>query len=177
LNYELDQYTEALKQFPKGNIKLQTETGVAIHFKTDIFKNLMYFIQPSQPGGSPVAVDVKDVHEIIRMNERGEKPISINDFKMEEEEVLVEIDTSYGNVIGEDSLTRFDKKKGHSSRRRKGKRSARKGGEENQPRNKKGGYSKDGQNRGGKPSKAGGNPSNQGGKGPNKSTPKGPSKQ
>lgn len=202
LNYELDQYTEALKQFPKGNIKLQTEAGVAVHFKTDIFKNLMYFIQPSQPGGSPVAVDVEDVHEIIAMNERGEKPMSIHDFKMEEEELLVEIDTSYGNVIGEDSLTRFDQKKRRSSRKRKGERPTKKGGPEKAPRsgndqaqNKKGGSSGQNQgkkqsggkasNGGAKPSKQGGNKPKSGGnrlnkgkgRGPKKSAPKGPTKE
>ncbi|MEO0405009.1 MAG: regulatory iron-sulfur-containing complex subunit RicT, partial [Bacteroidota bacterium] len=38
LNYELDQYVEAVKHFPKGNVKIQTELGTAFHFKTDIFK-------------------------------------------------------------------------------------------------------------------------------------------
>ena len=162
----------------------------------------MYFIQPSQPGGSPVAVDVEDVHEIIAMNERGEKPMSIHDFKMEEEELLVEIDTSYGNVIGEDSLTRFDQKKRRSSRKRKGKRPTKKGGPEKAPRsgndqaqNKKGGSSGQNQgkkqsggkasNGGAKPSKQGGNKPKSGGnrlnkgkgRGPKKSAPKGPTKE
>ena len=38
LNYELDTYLDALKDFPKTEIKLQTEKGIAVCQKTDIFK-------------------------------------------------------------------------------------------------------------------------------------------
>lgn len=115
LNYELDQYMEAVKHFPKGNIKLQTEAGIAFHFKTDIFKNLMYFIQHNQPGSSPVAISVDDVKEVIAMNERGEKPMSLMDFKIDEFELVEE--TTYDNVVGQDSLTRFDSKKKRKPKR------------------------------------------------------------
>ena len=127
LNYELDQYMEAVKHFPKGNIKLQTEAGIAFHFKTDIFKNLMYFIQHNQPGASPVAINVEDVKEVMAMNERGEKPMSLMDFKIEELELVEE--TTYDNVVGQDSLTRFDRKK-----KRKSKRG---GGSKSSPRNQR----------------------------------------
>ncbi|NQX91744.1 MAG: hypothetical protein HRT74_06400 [Flavobacteriales bacterium] len=133
LNYELDQYVEAIKHFPKGNIKIQTELGTAFHFKTDIFKNLMYFIQQNQPGASPVAIDVEDVKEILEMNKRGETPMSLQEFKMEEELLVVE--NTYGNVIGEDSLTRFDSKKKKRPSRKRGNRNKPKGGG-NSPQNR-----------------------------------------
>ena len=43
LNYELDSYLDALKDFPKTEIKLQTEKGVAVCQKTDIFKRHMWY--------------------------------------------------------------------------------------------------------------------------------------
>ncbi|MGB0423912.1 MAG: PSP1 domain-containing protein [Flavobacteriales bacterium] len=145
LNYELDQYMEAVKHFPKGNIKLQTEVGIAFHFKTDIFKNLMYFIQHNQPGSSPVAISVDDVKEVIAMNERGEKPMSLMDFKIEEFELVEE--TTYDNVVGQDSLTRFDSKK---------KRKPKRGGSKSSPRNQKSNKSaRSGNSQKGKPSPKG----------------------
>lgn len=121
LNYELDQYKEAVKEFPPANTKLQLEKTRAVHFKTDIFKRIMYFFVEGEFGGSPIAVGLDDVLEIIEMNKRGEKPMSLHDFSIVEEVVEEEI---YQNVVGQDSLTRFDRTK----KRRKKKRPAKKGG-------------------------------------------------
>ena len=116
LNFELDQYLEAVKQFPSGNTKLKTQGGLAFHFKTDIFKGIMYFIQQDTPGSSPIGIPVEQVKEIIAMNEAGEKPVSLMDYMIEE---VVEEEEVYANVVGQDSLTRFDQKK---SRRKKSNR-------------------------------------------------------
>jgi cell fate regulator YaaT (PSP1 superfamily) len=43
LNYELDTYMDALKDFPDFETKLETEKGVAYCQKQDIFKGLMWF--------------------------------------------------------------------------------------------------------------------------------------
>lgn len=117
LNFELDQYLEAVKKFPSGNTKLKTQGGIAFHFKTDIFKGIMYFIQQDQPGSSPVGIPVDQVKEIIAMNEAGEKPMTLMDFMVEE---IVEKEEVYTNVVGQDSLTRFDQKKGRRKKSGKG---------------------------------------------------------
>ena len=44
LNYELDFYQEALKDFPKSNSKILTEKGIAFCQKIDIFKGLLWFV-------------------------------------------------------------------------------------------------------------------------------------
>lgn len=118
LNFELDQYLEAVKKFPSGNTKLKTQGGIAFHFKTDIFKGIMYFIQQDQPGSSPVGIPVEQVKEIIAMNEAGEKPMTLMDFMVEE---IVEKEEVYTNVVGQDSLTRFDQKKSRRKKPNKGK--------------------------------------------------------
>ena len=43
LNYELDSYMDALRDFPSTSIVLETEKGRAFHRKTDIFNRLMWY--------------------------------------------------------------------------------------------------------------------------------------
>lgn len=146
LNFELDQYRDATKEFPPANTKLETEAGRAFHFKTDIFKRIMYFSIEGERGGSPVAVGLDEVLEIIEMNKRGEKPASLKDFMIVEqvEEVI------FQNDVGQDSLTRFDRSR--SNRGRGGRRKPQ-GQPSNRPSNR-GGSS----NRSRRPSSGGENP-------------------
>ncbi len=122
LNFELDQYLEAIKSFPSQNVKLETQKSRAFHFKTDIFKRIVYYIYEDQRGGAPIALSLESAHEIIAMNKAGKKPESLLDFAVstQVEEVI-----DYANVVGQDSLTRFDAKKSKrrsNNRRRKNKR-------------------------------------------------------
>lgn len=153
LNYELDQYKEAVKEFPPAKTRLETESGRATHFKTDIFKRTMYFIMEGERGASPVALQLDSVLEILEMNERGEKPSSLHDFTVSEE-IEEEI---FANVVGQDSLTRFDRKRSKSRNKRKKGNARGKGGQSN-----KGGQR---ENRGQQPKASG----NQGSGGGNKS--------
>src|SRR5947209_20225197 len=50
LNYELDSYLDALKDFPDSRTVLETEKGKATVRKTDIFKRMMWFAYGHQPG-------------------------------------------------------------------------------------------------------------------------------
>tara|TARA_B100000767_G_scaffold61625_1_gene57397 strand:- start:10227 stop:11156 length:930 start_codon:yes stop_codon:yes gene_type:complete len=129
LNYELDMYMEAVKDFPSPNIKLQTKKGVAYHLKTDIFKRLVYYIYDDGIAGSaPLALDLTTVNEIIAANKAGDKFDDLKDYEVELSPV--EEDTDYLNVVGQDSLTRFDnskRKKKRPNRNRGGKSAARSG--------------------------------------------------
>ncbi len=120
LNYELDM--EAVKEFPSPSVKLHTKKGVAHHLKTDIFKRIMYYIyDDGMAGGAPVALDVETVHDIIASNKTGNKFDDLKEYEIETEEPIE--DEAYSNVVGQDSLTRFDTNK---KKRRKG-RNNRKG--------------------------------------------------
>lgn len=171
LNYELDQYLESIKEFPSPSTKLKTGKGRAFHFKTDIFKRVMFFIYEDQIGGAPIPVEVEQVKEIMEMNAAGKYPDSLDEFQLELEVVET---PDYANVVGQDELTRFDKKKPSKGRRSRGRnrKSGGGGGGGNQgnksksPRNQKGGagQKKSGnRSRGGK--KRGGNPGNKQGGG------------
>jgi hypothetical protein len=102
LNYELDSYLDALKAFPAAETKLYTEKGTSFHVKTDVFKRLMFF---TQEGGEFVALTPERVKEIMEMNARKEKPVSLKDFAKVE---IVVVEPAYDNVVGQDSLNRFD---------------------------------------------------------------------
>ncbi len=110
LNYELDMYLDAIKSFPPSETKLYTEKGTSFHIKTDVFKRLMWF---TQEGGEFVALSPERVQEIIDLNAKKIKPSSLKDFVKEE---VVIAEPAYSNVVGQDSLNRFDtnfnKKKG-----------------------------------------------------------------
>lgn len=78
LNYELDTYMDALQHFPKKVDKLDTEAGLAVLVKTDIFKGLMYYAYAKDKGrGRLYTIDVEQVKEIKNMNKAGEKPLDL----------------------------------------------------------------------------------------------------
>ena len=123
LNYELDTYLDALKDIPDRIDSLQTEIGVARHQKTDIFKKLMWFSYANQEDWIPLKVD--RVKEIMAMNKRGQKPANLKEEAVElEVNVPVEKVHDYENVVGQDSLTRLDDKKGRQNRQNKAPRNA-----------------------------------------------------
>jgi cell fate regulator YaaT (PSP1 superfamily) len=109
LNYELDSYMDALKDFPEvNNVKLETNRGRAFHQKTDIFRRTMFFSYTDEPDNFiPLTVD--RVKEVMEMNKNGVKPedLSIKIITPK----IIEKKPDYENVVGQDSLTRFDQKK------------------------------------------------------------------
>jgi cell fate regulator YaaT (PSP1 superfamily) len=126
LNYELDTYLDALKDFPKNDIKLITEKGIAVCQKTDIFKRILWYGYEKQ-GMNWHQISVDKANEIIALNKKGEKVSCIEDF---EEVERVSESKIFENAVGQDSLTRFDKPKSKNNRRRNNKSKNR-----NQPAN------------------------------------------
>jgi len=115
LNYELDTYLDALQEFPKTDVKLQTDKGPAVCQKTDIFKGLMWFSY-LKDGMNWHELKVSKVNEIIAINKKGDKVATLEEFK---EEVYVDLEKEiYSNVVGQDSLTRFDQPKRSNKKRR-----------------------------------------------------------
>jgi len=115
LNYELDTYLDALKDIPKNDIKLITEKGTAICQKTDIFNRILWYGYEKQ-GMNWHKISVDKANEIIALNRRGEKVSCLEDF--EEEEERISESKIFENVVGQDSLTRFDKPKSKNNQKR-----------------------------------------------------------
>ncbi|MEM6684295.1 MAG: regulatory iron-sulfur-containing complex subunit RicT [Bacteroidota bacterium] len=115
LNFELDAYLEALQEFPKSDVKLYTEKGTAVCQKTDIFKGYIWYAYEGE-WMNWHKLTTEQANEIIALNHKKEKVISLEEYALE----LIEEDTkvNFENVVGQDSLTRFDKKPTRNRKRR-----------------------------------------------------------
>lgn len=119
LNYELDSYLEAIKDFPDFNTRLKTKKANAFCIKTDIFLRKMWFVYEGESSDSPMCLDVEQVKEIQEKNRQGILPENL---KMFEEVVIIEKVHDYENVVGQDSLNRFDNKKSGGKNKKKRKK-------------------------------------------------------
>ena len=161
LNYELDSYMDALKDFPEvNNVKLETDLGRAFHQKTDIFRRTMFFSYTHEPDNF-IPLPVDRVKEIIEMNKNSLKPTDLL-IKVAPKE-YVEKTPDYENVVGQDSLTRFDKSKKPKSKNKK------RNGPPNQ--NKPGGNPNPNANKQANPNQNKPNPNNQNKPNPNQNKP------
>lgn len=116
LNYELDTYVEAIKDFPEIGVKLKTEKGTAITYKQDVFKRLIWFAYVDSPA-TWIPVSVDRINEVLEENKAGKIPAQI---EVEEELDLVATEPDFSNVDGQGSLTRFDNKyRGRGNKRKK----------------------------------------------------------
>ena len=118
INFEKESYKDAIKEFPSKR-SLDTEQGMAYFMKIDVFKGLVWYSFKRGAAENVTAISIARVSEIIEMNKDGEKPETLKD----ENDIPISknISFDYGDVVGQDSLTRFDKKKG---RRKNNKRSS-----------------------------------------------------
>ena len=108
LNFELDQYVEALKIFPEGK-RIKTEKGEAEVQKIDILRGMMWFTYRDNRS-TWIALKAEDAVEMMAMNARGEKPAALEDKQIVEHTVKIEDLVEISDPI-EDSLTRFDRPK------------------------------------------------------------------
>ena len=121
LNYELDTYLDALKSFPKSDIKLQTEKGVGVCQKTDIFKGHMWYAYEGEwMNWHKLTTD--QANEIIEINSKKKKVASLEEYA---QDLIEDTKTDFENVVGQDSLTRFDSPKRSRKRRNNRKRNKR----------------------------------------------------
>ena len=118
MNYELDSYMDAIKNFPSKEIQLETIDNTYYHFKTDVFKGIMSYSTSQNFGANVVAITSRRAKEVIAMNKKGMKPDLLDDHS-DDEDMPTPID--YENGVGQDSLTRFDttkKRQGGKSNKR-----------------------------------------------------------
>ena len=106
LNYELDMYMDAIKEFPKSDVRLKTEKGNAFHIKTDVFKRQMWFAYEGEMGLISLTPD--KVKDIIKMNKDGKLPKDLKEYTESKEKAEKVVEPGYENVVGQDSLNRFE---------------------------------------------------------------------
>ena len=119
LNYELDAYLEALDSFPKNDVKLYTEKGVAVCQKTDIFKGYIWYAYEGE-WMNWYKLTNDQANEIIALNKGKKKVQSLEEYASE---LIDDTKDVFENVVGQDSLTRFDNPKRNKKRNNKKRRS------------------------------------------------------
>jgi cell fate regulator YaaT (PSP1 superfamily) len=117
LNYELNSYLDAQKDFPDRNVELETEDGPAYYQKTDIYRGLYWYGPEKENASNMVPVPVERVKQIIRLNREGKKVKSLIDDGYNKSHKL----DFQGDIINDD-LTRFDPKKSKGKRKKKKKK-------------------------------------------------------
>ena len=114
LNYELDTYLDALTDFPRQDIVLKTKKGEAVFIKMDIFKRVLWYTY-KEDRNKWFKLTLENVKEIIDLNKNNKPVTSLEDYEFE---LLVENVVTYEDVVGQDSLTRFDAPKRKSNHKK-----------------------------------------------------------
>ena len=82
LTYELDQYLEAMEDFPNELLTIETSKGIATHLKTDIIQRKIWY-KLDHAAGQSFVLDLATVIEFLNLNKRGIKP-SVDDYSEKE---------------------------------------------------------------------------------------------
>jgi cell fate regulator YaaT (PSP1 superfamily) len=102
LNYELETYLDALSDIPTVEKPLKTEKGIAVLQKTDIFRRIMWFSYNNDINWH--SLPIHQVVEIMKMNEKGILPNSLEDLNLIDSIVVDK------NAPRNSDLDRLDKK-------------------------------------------------------------------
>lgn len=112
MNYEVDQYVEALKGLPSREISLYTMDNEYFYFKSDIMAKTITYSTDRRVLVGEVTIPASRALEIISMNRAGQKPMSLG-------ENDVPVDTHQHDLLDQDNINRFDnaRKKKHKKRK------------------------------------------------------------
>jgi len=114
LNFELDSYMEAIKDFPSPKLKLKTKKGVAVHFKSDILRKTVSYIYKEDKMANPIVLKIDKVKEIVALNKNNILPDNL----VSHAENKIEKPSGYKALDNQDELTRFDRKKKRKKRKK-----------------------------------------------------------
>ena len=105
LNYEVDDYVEASRKLPSKDIQLQTQDSDYYYFKADILAGLITYSTDKNIAANLETITAQRAKEIIEMNRKGEKPVSLlADGKAKEPKGPIDLAT-------QENITRFDRAK------------------------------------------------------------------
>jgi cell fate regulator YaaT (PSP1 superfamily) len=90
LNYEVQCYIDAQKGFPDKEIILETEKGPAYHYKTDIYRQIMWygFEKGEEAVIRLIPVPVERVIEIIELNKQNQKVPDLIEYAEKHSKIL-----------------------------------------------------------------------------------------
>ncbi|HEY9262107.1 regulatory iron-sulfur-containing complex subunit RicT [Chitinophaga sp.] len=129
LNYELDTYLDALKDFPDDADNIETAGGVAHLQKRDIFKSLMWYSYEGSNKQYPLTIS--RAKEIRQLNKQGIKPEDLKPVEVVTAKPK-EADLGYADVVGLISLKSLEKTAQKRKQKDKDKQKQQKTGEQRQ---------------------------------------------
>lgn len=101
LNYEVDQYVEALRQLPSREITLYTKTAEYYFFKVDTLSRLITYSTDRHLLVNGQTLTARRAFEVIQMNREGQKPDSLQE--------NAAVKTSSSPDLLDQDITRFDR--------------------------------------------------------------------
>ena len=112
INYEVDAYVEAQKRLPSREIVLGTKDNNYYHFKTDIFKREITYSTDKSFAANLITITAERAFDVINMNKKGSKPVTLEaDTKPQPPKRDAQ------DILGQDSVTRFDSVKKKKKKR------------------------------------------------------------
>ena len=132
VNFEAPMYVDAQKDFPSKEVPLETVDGTYYFFKADVFKRQLTYSSDQNIPANLQVISVERAKEIMAINRRGEKVMSLQVKEGDAEVARVD----YQNVVGQDSLTRFDKRQGGGRRFERRDKGGRRGNSEHRLNNR-----------------------------------------
>lgn len=138
INYEVDAYVEAQKRLPSREIVLETKDNNYYHFKTDIFKREITYSTDKSFAANLITISADRAFDVINMNKKGSKPVTLEaDTKPQPPKRDAQ------DILGQDSVTRFDSVKKKKKKRPSGNNGGGNGGSNNNaPANNENGNNK-----------------------------------
>lgn len=106
LNYEVDDYVEAGRRMPSREVVLQTQDGDFHLFKSDILAGLVTYSTDKNIASNLEVITAERAKEIIEMNRRGEKPVSL-----QKDGEGRETKKQHTDLLAGGDISRFDKAK------------------------------------------------------------------
>lgn len=107
LNFETDVYSEAQRKMPPKDAVLQTLDTDYYFFKQDVLAGIVTYSTDKKIPANLVTISAERAIEVIALNKQGVKVEALDNTKSEDKPQA----TEYVNLVGQDSLTRFDKSK------------------------------------------------------------------
>jgi len=113
LNFEVDCYVDAQKDFPPKDIPLETINSTAYFQKMEVHKGIYWYSTDQHSSANLIPVPVQRVMEIQTMNKNGIKPERLLPGTQQ-----WEITTVSEDLLKENNLTRFDTGKPKNNQRK-----------------------------------------------------------
>ena len=126
INYEVDQYVESLKRLPSREIVLYTQDSDYYFFKADILNHLVTYSRDKHILSGEKTITARRAFDVINMNREGHKPLSLV------EDGETEAAPASADLLTQDNIDRFDKKKGGKGRQRRDRNRQNRGGSDTQ---------------------------------------------